>query len=120
MAKPVSRAQVLFGKFLGCWLACGAALLVFYLFFGCVAASREHHWPVGNYFQAWSLHWAMLAVVIALTLLGSLLLSAPSSNITITTIGCVFILLVGRHLNKVAIHTGGMAETALYSIYYVI
>ena len=120
MAKPVSRAQVLIGKFLGCWLASGAALLVFYLFFGLVAATREHHWSVGNYFQALSLHWAMLAVVIALTLLGSLLLSAPSSNITITTISCVFILLVGRHLNKVAIHTGGVAETALYSIYYVI
>src|ERR1700756_4487455 len=30
--KPVTRGQVIAGKFLGCWLACGMALVVFYLF----------------------------------------------------------------------------------------
>src|SRR5215471_15145704 len=30
LAKPVSRAQVVMGKFAGCWLASGLALLVFY------------------------------------------------------------------------------------------
>src|SRR5512140_2182279 len=30
LAKPVTRGQVIVGKFLGCWLACGVALLVFY------------------------------------------------------------------------------------------
>src|SRR5207245_1905058 len=33
LAKPVTRQQVLLGKFLGCWEACGFALIVFYLFF---------------------------------------------------------------------------------------
>src|SRR5882672_4938769 len=51
LAKPVSRGQVIVGKFLGCWLACGLALLVFYVFFGVVSGSREHSWPVLNYFQ---------------------------------------------------------------------
>src|SRR5436305_671321 len=49
LAKPVSRGQVIAGKFLGCWLACGLALVVFYLFFGVVSGSREHHWPLLNY-----------------------------------------------------------------------
>ena len=40
LAKPVTRWQVVFGKFLGCWLACGIALLVFYLFFAIVSESR--------------------------------------------------------------------------------
>ena len=40
LAKPVTRWHVVFGKFLGCWLACGIALLVFYLFFAIVAESR--------------------------------------------------------------------------------
>src|SRR6266436_8632680 len=43
LAKPVTRAHVVLGKFAGCWLACGFALLVFYLFFGVVSGSREHH-----------------------------------------------------------------------------
>src|SRR5882672_3646395 len=34
LAKPVSRGQVILGKFVGCWLACGLTLVVFYLFFG--------------------------------------------------------------------------------------
>src|SRR3569833_2622957 len=42
LAKPIARWQVLIGKFLGCWLATGFALLVFYVFFALVSASREH------------------------------------------------------------------------------
>src|SRR2546421_11227681 len=57
LAKPVSRGQVIVGKFLGCWLACGLVLLVFYLFFGVVSGSREHSWPVLNYFQGMWLQW---------------------------------------------------------------
>src|SRR3954469_17879849 len=33
LAKPVSRWDVLFGKFLGCWIASIFALIVFYTFF---------------------------------------------------------------------------------------
>src|SRR5438105_4123905 len=89
LAKPVTRAQVILGKFLGCWLACGLVLIVFYLFFGLVAGSREHHWPVVNYFQALWLQWMMLGVVTAFVLLGSIVFAAPSSN---ATISCVIVV----------------------------
>src|SRR2546422_11184484 len=45
LAKPVTRAQVIAGKFLGCWLASGIVLLVFYIFFGVISGSAELHWP---------------------------------------------------------------------------
>jgi ABC-type Na+ efflux pump permease subunit len=57
---PVTRSQLILGKFLGCWLAAGLALSLFYLFFGIVAGTKEHEWPVLNYFQAVTLHWFML------------------------------------------------------------
>src|SRR6478609_5410553 len=41
LAKPVTRAHVIVGKFLGCWFACGLALVMFYVFFGVVTGSRE-------------------------------------------------------------------------------
>ena len=82
LAKPISRAQLLLGKFLGCWLACGIALLCFYVFFGIMCA-LQHDLHVMNYLQAATLHWFMLAIVVALTLLGSLVFTAPSSNGTI-------------------------------------
>src|SRR5690349_19442164 len=32
LAKPVTRGQVILGKFAGCWFASGLAVVVFYLF----------------------------------------------------------------------------------------
>src|SRR5215467_2566309 len=76
LAKPVSRAQVILGKFFGCWFACGIALVVFYVFFGVVSASREHTLPLASYFQLMVFHWAMLGIVIAFVLFGSLVFAA--------------------------------------------
>src|SRR6516225_4408601 len=63
LAKPVTRGQVIVGKFAGCWLATGLALVVFYLFFAVVSGSRENHWPLLNLLQALWLQWFMLGVV---------------------------------------------------------
>lgn len=120
LAKPVTRTQVLLGKFLGCWLACAVTLAVFYLFFGVAAMTKEHHWPVANYFQAMTLHWIMLGVVIAMTLLGSLVFSAPSANNTICFIVVTFILLLGRHLDKVAMQTSEPARSALQALFFIL
>jgi Cu-processing system permease protein len=120
LAKPVSRGQVIIGKFFGCWLACGLALLVFYVFFGVISGSREHTWPLLQYVQAVWLHWAMLAVVIALVLLGSILFSAPSANATICFFVVIGILLLGRHLNMVAVQQPEPMRSFLYSFYFLI
>src|SRR5688572_18128141 len=101
LAKPVTRHQLLVGKFFGCWFASGLALVLFYFFFGLVTGAKEHSWPVLNYFQAMTLHWFMLGIVCAMTLLGSLVFAAPSSNNTITLVVTVGLLLLGRHLNKI-------------------
>jgi ABC-type transport system involved in multi-copper enzyme maturation permease subunit len=120
LAKPVSRAELIVGKFLGCWLACGLALLMFYFFFGIITASREHTWPLLIYFQALWLHWICLAVVVALVLLGSVVFTAPSSNATISFIAVLGILFCGGHLNVVAVRTGGLSGNILYVIYFAI
>jgi Cu-processing system permease protein len=120
LAKPITRGQVLFGKFLGCWLASGIALLCFYVFFGAIAVSREHHFHFVNYFQAATLHWFMLAILIGMALLGSLVFAAPSSNATICFVAATAILLVGRHLNQVALSLRGGQQALVYGIYYAI
>jgi Cu-processing system permease protein len=120
LAKPVTRAQVVMGKFAGCWLACGLTLLMFYVFFGVVSGSRENHWPVLQYLQALWLQWAMLGVVVALVLLGSVVFSSPSANATICFIIVVGILLLGRHLNQVALRLPEPRSSILYAIYFLI
>jgi ABC-type transport system involved in multi-copper enzyme maturation permease subunit len=120
LAKPLSRAQLIFGKFLGCWLACGLVLVCFYAFFGALAASREHTWPLLNYFQAAFLHWIMLGVVIALTLLGSLVFAAPSSNSTICFVVVTSIMCIGRYLDAVALSLPEPRRSIVYLLYYAI
>jgi ABC-type transport system involved in multi-copper enzyme maturation permease subunit len=120
LAKPVTRGQVLLGKFLGCWLATGMCLALFYVFFGLVAGLREHSWPVLAYAQAMLLHWFMLGIVVALSLLGSLIFAAPSSNNTITLVVVTGLLLLGRHLNKVALQMDEPLQSVLYTIYFLV
>jgi len=120
LAKPVTRAQVILGKFTGCWFACGIALAVFYFFFVLVSGAREHAWPLATYFQGLWLQWLMLGIVVSLVLLGSVVFTAPSSNATIIFIVVLGILLFGRHLNKVALQQAEPLGTIVYTIYFLI
>ncbi|MCD6050807.1 MAG: hypothetical protein K0Q55_2210 [Verrucomicrobia bacterium] len=118
LAKPISRGEVIFGKFLGCWFACGMALLVFYLFFSVLSGVRENIWPISLYFQALWLHWMMLGIVTAMVIFGSLVFAAPSSNATICFVVTFGILMMGRHLNKVALGMAEPTSTIVYTLYY--
>jgi ABC-type transport system involved in multi-copper enzyme maturation permease subunit len=117
LAKPVTRAQVILGKFLGCWLACGVALAVFYIFLGIVVGARAQQWPVGDYLSALILHWAALAVVVAMSLLGSVVFAAPSSNSSILFVIIAGILGLGMHLNKIAARFDGWEGSLLSALY---
>jgi ABC-type transport system involved in multi-copper enzyme maturation permease subunit len=120
LAKPVTRGHVILGKFFGCWVACGLALLVFYIFFAVLSGSREHQWQLLNYLQAFWLHWAMLGIVTAFVLFGSVVFAAPSSNSTISFICVLGILLLGRHLNTVALQQQEPVRTIIYALYFLI
>lgn len=120
LAKPISRGEVVVGKFLGCWFACGMGLLVFYFFFTVLSGLREQSWPLLHFFQAIWLHWMMLGMVVAMAILGSLVFAAPSSNATILFIVTFGILAVGRHLNTVALQLTEPMSTIVYTVYYLI
>lgn len=120
LAKPVSRGQIIVGKFLGCWLATGLTLLVFYGFFVLVTSLREPHLQWLAYAKAMLLHWMMLAIVIALTLLGSVVFSAVSANATICLIAVFGILFVGEHLAKLAMRQAEPMRTVTYAAFYCI
>jgi ABC-type transport system involved in multi-copper enzyme maturation permease subunit len=120
LAKPLTRTQLILGKFLGCWIACGLTLLCFYIFFGALSASREHALPVLNYFQAAVMHWFMLGIVVAMSLLGSLVFAAPSSNNTICFVVIGGILFVGRHLDQVALSMHEPLRGIVNALYFSI
>ena len=120
LAKPVTRTDVVLGKYLGCLLACGITLLVFYAFFAAVSASRDSTFQIVAWFQALLMHWAMLSILIAMTLCGSLVFAAVSSNATIMLLATGFILGILRHLNKVALMQPEPMQTLLYTAYFFV
>ena len=120
LSKPVSRNELILGKFFGCWFACGVALLVFYGFFVLTAVSRGEHWRLMETFQACWLHWIMLGIIVAMVLCGSLVLTAPSSNATINIVLIVGILMVGRHLGKLALTMNEPMQTIGLTVYYIL
>ena len=119
LAKPVTRSQVVLGKFAGCWFATGVALVIFYLFFTIVAGTRENQWPVASYLQALWLQWMMLAIVTAMALLGSIVFAAPSSNSTICFVVVIGILLIGGHLDQVALRQPEPVRSIVYALYFL-
>ena len=62
----------------------------------------------------------MLGIVIAFTLLGSIIFATPSSNGTICFACAAGILLLGRHLNKVALSLAEPLQSLLYTAYFVL
>ncbi len=120
LAKPMGRGELIVGKFVGCWAACGVALIVFYFFFGMITASREHTLQFGAYVQAIWLHWICLGIIVGMALLGSIIFAAPSSNATICLIAIAGIMFAGGHLNGVAIGMRGIGGGIVYAVYYLI
>ena len=117
LAKPISRTEVLLGKFLGCWLAVGITLIVFYVFFGVISVAREHELPVINYVQSIWLHWMMLGIVAAAALLGSLVMTS-AANMSIVLLGVIGIWTVGEYLNQFAAKSGGVIGWVTYAVYF--
>jgi ABC-type transport system involved in multi-copper enzyme maturation permease subunit len=120
LAKPITRPQLVFGKFFGCWFACGLTLLCFYAFFGALSATREHQWPLADYLQAGVMHWFLLGIVVAMALLGSLIFAAPSSNATICFVVIGGILFIGRHLDRVALTLHEPLRAVVNALYFAI
>lgn len=120
LAKPVTRLQVILGKFVGCWLAAGLMVVIFYAFFGTVVGAREHAWPLLQYVQAAWLHWMALGVVIGMAILGSILFSAPSVNVTISFIVIAGVLSLGQHLHKVALRMTETAQIVATAVYFIL
>jgi hypothetical protein len=75
---------------------------------------------LANYFQAVVLHWCALGILIAVTLLGSIVFAAPSSNGTIVFVIAAGIFTIARHLHKVALPMAEPARTIVSAIYFAI
>ncbi|MBR1921123.1 MAG: ABC transporter permease [Kiritimatiellae bacterium] len=115
LAKPVSRGRLLVGKYVGAVAASWSALAFFYALFaagvllrgGALAAELP---------QAVVLHFAFVALAVAVSLLGSLLVTA-SANLALSSIVLVGMFFFGRRLPDYAEGTGPALAWIVKAVY---
>lgn len=115
LAKPVSRGALLVGKYLGACAASLSALAFFYALFGVVCLCRGFS-PEAGLLQAFVLHAAFVALAVACTMLGSLVMTA-SANLTLMAILLGGMFFFGRRLPVYADTAGGVLKVLLLAVY---
>ena len=102
LAKPVGRGTVLLGKYLGALASALSALVVFYLAYILLTGLRQGIWFSMTLLQAMLLHAAFLVIIIAVSVLGSLVLTT-SANLTLGGFITVGMLMFGQRLSALAL-----------------
>jgi len=100
LAKPISRGALLVGKYMGAVAASWSALLLFYALFVAVSLLRGGG-VSAELAQGIALHMAFVALAVAVSLFGSLLVS-PSANLTLSSLTLVAMFFFGRRLPEYA------------------
>lgn len=119
LAKPVSRAEVLLGKWLGAWIVTGAATLVFYGLLALLVALRGGSFGGVVLAQAWLLHFGLLAIITALGVAFSTRLHADAAS-ALTYVVTLAAWLILPRVPDLALTARGMAQTGLMVIYYTL
>ena len=96
LAKPISRGRLLVGKYLGAVCASWSALAFFYMLFVGSVLLRGGGFAA-ELPQAIILHFAFVALAVAVSLLGSLLVTS-SANLTLSSVVLVGMFFFGRRL----------------------
>lgn len=119
LAKPVSRMEVLLGKWLGAWVVVSAATLVFYALLALVIVLRGG--AIGGVVlaQAWLLHLGLLAIITALGIAFSTRFNADAAA-ALTYVVTLAAWLVLPRVPDLVFAARGVAQTALMAIYYAL
>lgn len=118
LAKPVSRGELLFGKWLGSWLLTMVAALVFTLVVIGVTAIHGARFDGTALFQAVVLHLAALAVICAVGIGLSTALNEDAAMATtlVLTLGSYLIM---PRLPYILAETPGWRAAPAYLLYYL-
>ena len=118
LAKPVSRGELLVGKYLGGVVAAWSALGFFYALWAVSSTLRGGGVAVPCLLQAFALHAVFAALVVAAAVAGSFLLT-PSANATLLAIVFPAMLFFGRRLPDFAESAPGPARLLVRAAYWI-
>lgn len=119
LAKPLSRAELVAGKWLGAWLAATVCTLAFYAVTLIVAHVAGVVPPAGVLAQAGALHLVSLAVLSALSLACATRLNRDAAVAVAVVAAMAFALVVPR-IAQLAYQVQGWRVGALDVLYYAL
>ncbi len=117
-AKPISLGRLVLGKYLGAVVAASSAVLLFYALFVLSVGLRGGGWLSVDLVQAIVLHLGFVALAVALSLLGSLVVTS-SANLTLNGILLVAMFFFGRRLPEYAQEASSAAGWIVRGVYAV-
>lgn len=119
LAKPVSRMEMLLGKWLGAWVVTGVATLFFYALLVLMVALRGGNFGGVVLMQAWLLHLGLLAIITALGVAFSTRLHADAAS-ALTYVITLAAWLVLPRVPDLVLMARGVLNTGLMVIYYAL
>jgi len=119
LAKPLRRAELLAGKWLGCWSIVAAAALAFYAIVAAVALAKGAGFDAVALAQGFVLHLCALGVICALALCCSTRLNADAAAALTYVVSAACLLLAPR-LPHLAAYASGFRFTALLALYHAL
>ena len=118
LAKPVSRGELLVGKYLGAVSASWSALAFFYSLWALSSAVRGGECLTVCFLQAFVLHALFMALAVSAAVAGSFLLS-PSASTTLLAIFFPAMFFFGRRLPEYAENVSGVLKALVIAFYWV-
>ena len=118
LAKPVSRGELLAGKYLGAVVASWSALVFFYVLWAVSSVLRGGECLSTCFLQAFVLHALFMALAVAAAVAGSFLLSSSAST-TLLAILFPAMFFFGRRLPDYAENVSGVLKGLVYAVYWV-
>ena len=118
LAKPVSRGELLVGKFLGAVAASWSALAFFYVLWAVSSIMRGGEALNLCFLQAFVLHALFVALAVAAAVAGSFLLT-PSASTTLLAILFPAMFFFGRRLPNYAENVSGVLRWLVKAVYWI-
>jgi len=119
LAKPMTRADLVIGKWIGAWTSVACAVALFYVAGSAVAWLRGVRFDAVVMVQALLLHAVALAILTALAVACSTRLNRDAAATLSGTISVAAFLLAHR-IPELALHSRGWQGDALLVLYYVL
>lgn len=116
LAKPVSRGTVIIGRYLGALTAALSAFCLFFAAYVLLCGIKQGVWFSTVLLQAFILQAVMLALITAIGMTGSLLMTT-SANVTLAVLVVFGMLFFGARLPVLAAAEDGVGRVLLYIVY---